>query len=188
MRAKADGGRVMSAAMAYEIDVLQEAGAWHRVPGAESRAAAAVEAALAATLPDVAPGLGRASVCVVLSDDAAVRDLNRDWRGKDKPTNVLSFPVDPPVETPADMPPPMLGDIVLAFETVLAEATEQQKQPLDHLTHLVVHGTLHLLGFDHEIEAEAEDMEAREAAILAGFGIANPYLEHVMDGDERKFP
>lgn len=178
----------MLAANAYDIDILQEAGAWHRVPGAEPRAAAAVEAALAAALPDIAPGVERVSVCVVLSDDVAVRDLNRDWRGKDKATNVLSFSVDPPQQTPTDMPPPMLGDIVLAFETVLAEAEDQKKQPLDHLTHLVVHGTLHLLGFDHEIEVEAEGMEALEAAILAGFGIANPYLEHVMDGDERKFP
>lgn len=102
---------------------------------------------------------------VVLTDDEAVRVLNRDFRGKDKPTNILSFPQDPP----------MLGDLVLARETVEREADEQDKRFQDHFTHLIVHGLLHLLGYDHEEDDEAEEMEALEVDILKAMGINNPY-------------
>ncbi len=107
-----------------------------------------------------------ASVVVALDSDAAVRRLNRTYRGKDKPTNVLSFPGDKP----------FLGDIVLARQTVLREAREQGKRPADHLTHLVIHGTLHLLGYDHErSERQARRMEMLETRLLAAMGITDPY-------------
>ncbi|NBX02785.1 MAG: rRNA maturation RNase YbeY [Alphaproteobacteria bacterium] len=103
-------------------------------------------------------------ITVVLADDAFVKNLNRDFRGKDKPTNVLSFPGDG-----------HLGDIVLAFETIEREAKEQQKTFKAHVQHLLVHGTLHLLGHDHIKDAEAEKMEALEIKILKELGVANPY-------------
>ncbi len=109
---------------------------------------------------------------IVLSSDDEVRALNRDYRKKDSPTNVLSFPSGLASGVgDADM----LGDVILAFETVSMEAARDGKSLDSHLRHLVVHGVLHLLGFDHETEAEAVEMERREVEILAGFGIADPY-------------
>lgn len=170
--------------MTLDIDISIEAGRWDDVPNAVSLVEQAIRAALTKTAPDLAVG----AVSVLLTDDAAVRILNREWRGKDNPTNVLSFPSDDPLDGPLapDMPPPQIGDIALAYETVCREAAEQGKQVTHHITHLVVHGTLHLLGYDHEDEDEAEDMEATEAAILAGFGIANPYIhpEEQLNGHE----
>lgn len=105
-------------------------------------------------------------VAVVLSDDAQIRALNRDFRGKDAPTNVLSFPSDESDEW---------GDILFAHETIAREAAEQGKTFHDHFCHLLVHGMLHLLGYDHIQEEEANEMEALEIAILAKLSIANPY-------------
>ena len=110
---------------------------------------------------------------VVLSDDATVRAHNRDHRAKDYPTNVLSYP--PAFEPPAGPRP--LGDVILALQTVEREAVEQGKAGVDHLAHLVVHGVLHLSGYDHENETEAEEMEAVERTVLAGLGIADPYAD-----------
>jgi len=117
-----------------------------------------------------------AEVSIVLGDDALVRELNRDFRGQDKATNVLSFPAS----KPDDAPPPageviLLGDIIVAFETIAAEAEGQGKSLADHFCHLVVHGMLHLLGHDHEADDMAKTMEALEINILAGLDIANPY-------------
>lgn len=129
-----------------------------------------------------------AELSIALSDNAQVQDLNREWRGKDKPTNVLSFaaeegddfPFDPSDPAMAEMlleMPRLLGDIVLARETVVLEAESQGKEFNQHLTHLVMHGVLHLLGYDHIEEDEAEEMEALETAYLADFDISDPYLE-----------
>lgn len=104
---------------------------------------------------------------VVLSDDEQVRQLNRDYRHKDSPTNVLSFPMPP--ETG------LMGDVIFARETIAREAADQSKRFEDHFVHLLIHGMLHLQGFDHQIDAEAEDMEAREVRALARLSIDNPY-------------
>ncbi|MEG3617052.1 rRNA maturation RNase YbeY [Magnetovibrio sp. PR-2] len=112
-------------------------------------------------------------ISVLLTDDGAVQALNRDWRGQDKPTNVLSFPA-----SADDLPmgaPMMLGDIAIAFETVTQEAQELDKPLSDHFCHLVVHGMLHLLGFDHVSDAQADEMEPLEIEILDGLGVKSPY-------------
>ena len=112
---------------------------------------------------------------VVLADDAEQRQLNRDWRGIDRPTNVLAFPAwAPGAQLPRDAPL-LLGDVVLAFETVAREADEQDKPLADHFGHLIVHGVLHLLGYDHASDMEAVEMERLETSILAELGVADPY-------------
>jgi probable rRNA maturation factor len=111
-------------------------------------------------------------VSLLLGDDAAITALNRDFRGRDRPTNVLSFP---PGEAPPNPENRFLGDIALAAETILAEAEFQGKSFDQHAAHLVVHGFLHLLGYDHETAPEAEAMEERERVILRALGIADPY-------------
>ncbi len=123
----------------------------------------AAEAALAAQK-------SKGHVTIVLSDDAEVKALNHSYRKKDKPTNVLSFP-----DGATHGGFMQLGDIILAYDTIAREATEQGKTLGHHTQHLVVHGVLHLLGFDHENYKEADAMERREIRILAGLSIANPY-------------
>ena len=104
---------------------------------------------------------------IVLSDDAQVQALNRQYRGKDKPTNVLSFPMPPESG--------LMGDVIFARETIEREAVTQGKSFTDHFTHLLIHGLLHLHGFDHQTDTDADDMEQREIAALAQLGIDNPY-------------
>ncbi len=116
-------------------------------------------------------------VCVLLSSDAAIAALNAQYRGQDKPTNVLSFPAAAwPEGAPMAGERPPLGDIIIAYETLMREACDEAKPPLSHLAHLSVHGFLHLAGFDHETDKEAERMEALERDILAHMGIPDPYL------------
>ena len=146
------------------IEVEIEDEAW---TGVLPDAAAVVDRAAAAALGTVEGG-----VMVLLTDDATVRDLNARFRDRDRPTNVLSFPAANMV-IPGQAPP--LGDVVLAFGVCAAEAEAQGKSLADHLSHLTVHGVLHLLGRDHEAEDEAEAMEAEERSILATLGVADPY-------------
>jgi probable rRNA maturation factor len=127
--------------------------------------------AVVVTAAEAALGTVAGAVTILLADDATVRDLNARFRGKDRPTNVLSFPAAP---MPGVAPEP-LGDIVLAYGTCASEAEAQTKSLADHLRHLVVHGVLHLLGRDHRSDAEAEAMEAEEREILSGLGVADPY-------------
>ena len=118
--------------------------------------------------PEMAPELS-----LVFTSDEEIRAINAEWRGKDKPTNVLSFPAFP--LTPGKMPGPMLGDIVIARETVEREAAELDKTFEEHLTHLLVHGFLHLFGYDHMETDEAEKMEGLETRILGVLGLSDPY-------------
>lgn len=151
-----------------EIDIIIEAEGWKGLTGAEALTLKAAKAALDAQKND-------GDVTILLTNDARMHQLNADFRGKDKPTNVLSFPAAPP---PRGMPVSetlFLGDVALGYETCAAEASADGKTLGDHLSHLVVHGLLHLMGYDHETAAEADDMEGRERAILASLGIADPY-------------
>ncbi len=138
----------------------------------------------AAALAQVAPELGneRLSASILFADDAEVHALNREWRGKDKPTNVLSFPMLESEDLLAlgpDGPPELLGDIALALETCAREAAEKNLTLEQHATHLIVHGLLHLAGHDHEISPQdARIMEQLEINALALLGIADPYGDH----------
>jgi len=155
---------------ALRIELAVQAGDWSAVD-AEHRTGP-IERAVAGRL-DTAVG----TMTLVLADDAMVRDLNRRFRGKDKPTNVLSFPADEPVEAGMADADRYLGDVVVAAETLAREAHDEGKAVEHHFDHLVVHGTLHLLGYDHESDKEADRMESLETAILADLGIADPYAE-----------
>jgi len=135
----------------------------------------AAESALAeSAFPQLAQGPRPVEISVRLTGDEEVRALNAQWRGKDKPTNVLSFPAP---DQPGAEGPRHLGDIALAYETLVRESEEESKALADHFAHLIVHGILHLLGYDHEDEEEAEDMEALEVKALATLGIADPYRD-----------
>jgi probable rRNA maturation factor len=154
------------------IEIATQSEAWAKLPGAEAAARRAVEAALGAL------HVQEGEIGIVLADDARIRALNKDFRQTDKATNILAFPAP---KHSGDGPRP-IGDIVLAYETLAREATSEGKTALHHLMHLAVHGTLHLLGFDHVDDADAEAMEARERAILADLGIADPYARHESAG------
>ena len=141
------------------IDIEIEDDAWSAaLPDAEALARVAAGAALS----------DRGGVTILLADDEAVRDLNARFRGKDYATNVLSFPAPP-------NPEQHLGDIALAYGVCAREAGEQGKPLAHHLQHLVAHGVLHLLGYDHETDPDAEAMEGLEREILAGLGVPDPY-------------
>ncbi|MDQ0472364.1 rRNA maturation RNase YbeY [Labrys wisconsinensis] len=161
----------MTASDDIAIDIAWESPLWQRLADAGALVERAVAAAVRTGGLAHAPG---AELSLVLTDDAAIAGINAAWRGKDKPTNVLSFPAAP---ASAIARSPLLGDIVLAYETLDREAAEAGLALADHFTHLVVHGFLHLFGYDHESDAEAEVMEALETRVLAGLGIADPYAE-----------
>jgi probable rRNA maturation factor len=155
-------------------EVLVTAACWHRAPDAE----AVVLRAIATAAETADADMDGAELAVMLTDDAGIRTLNNNWRGIDKPTNVLSFPALQPTATPGDDDPPrMLGDIAIAYETLRREADAEGKPFDHHLSHLAVHGFLHLIGYDHETDDEAETMEALEQEILAQLGIPDPYAE-----------
>jgi probable rRNA maturation factor len=147
---------------APDIDILIQSPDWKNEPAAEKtvREAIAAAAELGASAGDVS---------VVLTGDDAIRALNKQWRGIDKPTNVLSFPASKP-----DAKAP-LGDIVIAYETLAREAAAEGKPLPHHLAHLAVHGFLHLIGYDHETDSDAEKMEALERKILARLRVPDPY-------------
>jgi probable rRNA maturation factor len=152
---------------ALPIDIVVESPLWTAQRGAKAvlrQAIAAAAAAVRGTAGELA---------IVLTDDSAIRSLNRTWRGKDAPTNVLSFPAPRSSSRGA---PAQLGDIVIAYETTAREASAEHKPFGHHLAHLAVHGFLHLAGYDHEGHEEAEAMEMLEVAILARLKVPNPYI------------
>lgn len=153
------------------VEILAPCPAWRReCPDAEVLALGAVRL----TLQREEAPIGSV-VDVTLGDDETQRALNSTWRGQDASTNVLAFPAANLTAPHPPGAPLLLGDVVLAFETVSREAVEQRKPFADHLRHLVVHGVLHLLGHDHNDDRDAAAMEAREIAILAELGVPNPY-------------
>lgn len=153
------------------VDCAVEAGKWADAKACQVIAKKAVVAAAKAV---ESPLLDDAEVSLLFTNDSHVKALNAQWRDQDKPTNVLSFAASEGGGPPTQM----LGDIVLAQETIAREAGEQGKTFDDHLTHLITHGFLHLIGFDHIEDDEAETMEQLEREICASLGIADPYAEH----------
>lgn len=153
------------------VDAEQHAGDWIWLGAWDEVIARACEHVAAAAVPPDA----QLAAALALADDAAVRSLNRDWRRQDKPTNVLSFPA--PNLSRGVAGPLFIGDIVIAEETLLAEARAAGIPPAHHFQHLLVHGLLHLLGHDHEDDEEAAAMEALETRILAALGIPSPYAD-----------
>jgi probable rRNA maturation factor len=153
------------------LETVRDSDLWNAVPDAEAIVASAVDAAFAEARLVCRDG---AELAVTLADDARVMALNAEWRAKDKPTNVLTFPAVEPDETANAE---MLGDVILAFETVEREAAAEGKSLSDHLSHLVVHGVLHLFGYDHLDDENAEAMETIEIRALARLGIADPYAD-----------
>jgi probable rRNA maturation factor len=160
-------------------EVLVVADGWRAEPDAE----AVIHRAIAAAAETVhaesgEAGFGEAELAVMLTDDAGIRTLNSNWRGIDKPTNVLSFPALQPTGAGGpDEAPRMLGDIAIAYETTRKEADDEQKPFDHHLSHLAIHGFLHLMGYDHETDDDAEAMEGLEQEILAQLGIPDPYTD-----------
>ena len=155
-------------------DVLVTADCWQVEPEAE----AVIQRAIAAAAELVDEDVADAEIAVMLTDDPGIRTLNANWRGIDKPTNVLSFPaLQPECDRKPGDAPRMLGDIAIAYQTLRREADEEAKPFDHHLSHLAVHGFLHLIGYDHEEDDQAEDMEALETQILAQLGIPDPYAD-----------
>lgn len=166
----------MSTPTIPEADILIEAACWQD----EKDAGSVVQQAIVAAAAMVELPSGTTELAVLLTDDAAVQALNKTWRGIDAPTNVLSFPAvwrdEGSPET--DDAPLMLGDIAIAYETMRKEADSESKPFENHLAHLTVHGFLHLLGYDHTTDDEAEIMEGLETKILAQLRIPDPYAHH----------
>lgn len=157
--------------MSVSIEVEDQA--WLAVPGLEELTRKASSAALSAAHD----GSDHLDIAVLFTGDASMAEINAQWRGQNKPTNVLSFPVPTGMPVPADHARP-LGDIVLAYGVMAHEAAAQGKTLRDHTAHLIVHGVLHLLGHDHETDAGAQTMERLEASILKDLGISDPYERH----------
>ncbi|WP_295813254.1 rRNA maturation RNase YbeY [uncultured Nitratireductor sp.] len=155
---------------AIDIEIAVESGGW----ASETALLTLAERAIGAVVSMIAlESQQGGAVSLLFTDDTAIQVLNREWRGKDKATNVLSFPAPEMIVPGAELPP--LGDIILAFETIAREAVDERKPFDHHLTHLIVHGFLHILGYDHETDGEAEEMEDLERKVLQTLAIHDPY-------------
>ncbi len=161
--------------MKLSLDISAPSPLWRGLPRARAMARDAIAACLVES--GIAEGEG-VEVSLCLFDDALMRELNARWRGIDAPTNVLSFPAAGPERLGAA---PMLGDIALAYETLAREAKESGASLADHYRHLVAHGFLHLIGYDHQTDQEAERMEALEKRVLARLGVVDPYAGGVVE-------
>jgi probable rRNA maturation factor len=161
-------------APAPSIDIQVQSPLWQAEPAAEQTVRDAIAAA-AATL-STADG----EVAILLTGDKAIRALNRQWRGIDKPTNVLSFPA---AVTAASIGAMFFGDIVIAYETLKRECDDENRIFLHHLAHLAIHGFLHLIGYGHEIDAEADEMEGLESKIMMRMQMPDPHLARDLNRD-----
>jgi len=159
---------------APSIDIQVQSPLWDTQPLAAQTVRDAIAAA-AATL-----STADNEVSILLTDDKAIRLLNREWRGIDKPTNVLSFPA---ATTKASVRMPLFGDIVIAYETLKRECDDEDRIFLHHLAHLTVHGFLHLIGYDHQVEAQAEEMEGLESKIMTRLQMPDPYRARDLNRD-----
>lgn len=166
---------------ALDIQISVEEGDWPDEEALLAFSSPVLEAAVAFLAKEEKQPLPKSppELSLVFTDDASMRAINAEWRKQDKPTNVLSFPAFP--VTPGAMPGPMLGDIIVARETLEREAAELEKSFDQHLTHLLVHGFLHLFGYDHIEDDEAERMESLETRILARLGLSDPYGDRTPD-------
>jgi probable rRNA maturation factor len=161
-------------APAPSITIQVQSPLWEAEPAAEQTVRDAIAAA-AATL-----STADNEVSILLTDDKAIRLLNREWRGIDKPTNVLSFPA---ATTKASVRMPLFGDIVIAYETLKRECDDEGRIFLHHLAHLTVHGFLHLIGYDHQVEAQADEMEGLESKIMMRMQMPDPHLARDLNRD-----
>ncbi len=161
-------------APAPSIDIQIQSPLWDAQPLAAQTVRDAIAAA-AATL-----STADNEVSILLTDDKAIRLLNREWRGIDKPTNVLSFPA---ATTKASVRMPLFGDIVMAYETLKRECDDEDRIFLHHLAHLTVHGFLHLIGYDHQVEAQAKEMEGLESKIMTRLQMPDPHLARDLNRD-----
>jgi probable rRNA maturation factor len=155
--------------MSLRVEFVETSRRWRGVRAVRALAREAIAAAVHESGLELRHG---AEVCVHLVGDADIQALNKQWRGRNAPTNVLSFPAAAPEQICAAK---LLGDIFIAFETIFREAEEDGKRLADHFRHLIVHGFLHLFGYDHDVDASADAMEALEVRILARLGVADPY-------------
>lgn len=162
--------------MKLSLEVNVESALWRRLPQARSMARETVEACVAEAGLKVTEG---AEVSLLLADDARLQSLNANWRGLDRPTNVLSFPAAPRDQ---DSGPQLIGDIAIAYETIEREAQSSGAALGDHYRRLVAHGFLHLIGYDHERDEEADQMESLERRVLARLGVRDPYIDEALIG------
>jgi probable rRNA maturation factor len=163
--------RPRGAGTAPAVEIVVDCARWSGRRGVQPLLRRAIAGASTALPTKAARSTRGAELAIVLTDDSAIRKLNRTWRRKDEPTNVLAFPTDSQAG-----PPRLLGDIVIAYETLAREAKGERKRFDHHLAHLAVHGFLHLCGYDHETDRQAATMERLETAILARLGIPDPYI------------
>lgn len=165
----------MAADQRLDIQLSIEAGSWPAEGDLEAFSKRVLESAAAFLAGEAKQPFAKTpiEISLVFTDDDDIKGINAEWRGQDKPTNVLSFPAFP--LSPGGKPGPMLGDIILAEETLRREALDLGKPFEDHLTHLLVHGFLHLFGYDHMVDEEAAVMEGLEIRILAALGLDDPY-------------
>jgi len=164
-------------ASAVTADIQIDSPLWAAQPQAEATVRTAIAAAAAAL------STSAGEVSILLTDDSAVRALNRDWRGLDKPTNVLSFPAP---KSPVIGGVPSLGDIAIAYETLLRECQDEDRLFLHHLTHLTVHGFLHLIGYDHQTDTQADEMEGIESKIMIAMNLPDPWLTPWLNRDSNR--
>jgi len=169
--------RPRGARAAPAIEILVESARWSGRRGVQPLLRRAIARASTALPAKAARSTSGAELAIVLTNDSAIRKLNRTWRGKDEPTNVLAFPTDPQAGSHR-----LLGDIVIAYETLAREARAERKPFDHHLAHLAVHGFLHLCGYDHESDRQAATMERLEIAILARLGVPDPYIAPARGG------